>query len=66
MSISVGEFIPPISKAREEAVLELLAREATRLEKLKLHARIACKADGMGGAEFDALIPSHPAGASGI
>jgi len=31
----IGGFVPPISKARREAVLELLAQEAVRLEELK-------------------------------
>ncbi len=63
---SIGKFVPPISKAREEAVLDLLAKEAVRLEKLKDQARAACKADGISDAEIDALFPPHPAGSLGV
>lgn len=63
---TIGALIPPISKAHEKAVLELLAKEAARLDLMKMAARAACKADGISGAEIDELIPLHPAGSVGI
>lgn len=66
IALKLGQFVPPISKAREEAVLELLAAEAARLETMKTHARAAFKADGISDAEIDELIPLHPAGSVGI
>lgn len=62
----IAVLIPPISKAREETVLEFLAQEAARLERMKMDARAACKADGISDAEIDELIPLHPAGSLGL
>lgn len=63
---TISVLIPPISKAREETVLEFLAQEAARLERMKMDARAACKADGVSDAEIDEFIPLHPAGSLGL
>lgn len=61
----IDVLVRPISAAPEEAVLELLVKEATRLEQLKRQARAAYKAGGMSDAEIDELFPLYPAGAFG-
>lgn len=63
---SLEKLVPPISKAREEAVLELLAKEAAGIEQLKQQARAACKANGLSDAEIDTLFPPYPAGTFGV
>ena len=54
--------VPPVSKSKEELVLELIAHEARLLEQKKADARVLAKAQGMTDAEIEALVPPHPAG----
>jgi hypothetical protein len=56
------DSVPPVSKSKEELVLELIAHEARLLEQKKAEARALAKAQGMTDAEIEALVPPHPAG----
>ncbi len=63
---SFRKIVPPISKAKIESVIEVLANEATRLEELKHQTRAAYKCDGKSDAEIDSLLPPYPAGSMGL
>ena len=62
----ISQLVPPVSKAANEAVLDLIAREAERVERLKFDGRAKARAAGMSDAEVDLLYPHHPAGTLGI